>query len=476
MQRWQLTTGLAAGAILAAVFAPSILSTISATPAEPMPHPQPQPKPLVSPDVVVATPGSGSVTVGPLTMRTALDMGAQLLGSDEDRFVVIDLDAASVEGAVRQPVHLAVVMDTSGSMDGRGKITHARMAAAELAAQLGPEDTLSLVTFSDRATTLIANGSQDQQARMQALIRGIDPGGGTNVYDGLTQGQQLLASQPRAGVKRVVLLSDGMANLGVTDPVQLAQVAGSLVRDGVTVSGLGLGLDYNEDLLAAMSDAGGGSYHFVDQPGQLSALFAAELAQMGAVVGREVTVDVNLGQGVELVEVYGYEAAITKDGYQVFLGDLYGGQSRKIVARVRVSADSVGSFDAATATLSFADVDSATRQQGAAVAGLAVTTDLQQVRASINAGVGEAAATAAAARLLEQGARAFDEGDRAGSAARLDEGSELLRELSVRYNAPRLNAVADEFSATKNEFESASDQDGEYQIKKAKERARVYSH
>jgi len=476
MQRWQLTTGLAAGAVLAAVFVPSIFSSMPQVVQQPAPVPQPVDAPVPHTGPTATTPGPGTVTVGHLTMTTSLDMSAQLLGSTEERFVVIDLDAAELAGSARLPVHLAVVMDNSGSMDGKGKITHARQAAAELARQLGPEDTLSLVTFSDHATTLIAHGGASQQARMQALIKGIDPGGGTNLYDGLTEGQRLLSNLDREGVKRVVLLSDGMANLGVTDPGQLTQIAGSLVQDGVSVSGLGLGLDYNEDLLAAMSDAGGGSYHFVDQPGQLSTLFGTELAQMSALVGRQVAVDVSLGDGVELVEVYGYDAALTKDGYRVFLGDLYGGSQRKIVARVKIDASSPGALDAATASLSLADPDTSTLLSGAAIAGLAVTADTQQVNASVNAEAGTAAATAAAAKLMEQSARALDAGDREESVARLAEGSTMLRQLSTRYDAPALEAVAEEFSETQDQFATAAGRDGQYQVKRAKERARAYSH
>lgn len=479
MQRWQLTTGLAAGAILAAIFAPSVLRSLDVTTTKtktPTPSPVTEEPPLPLNRVQPASAGPDTVTVGHITMTTALDMGAQIQGSTEERFVVIDLSAAEVQGAVRQPVHLAVVMDNSGSMDGKGKITNARMAAAELAQQLGPEDTLSLVTFSDRATTLLTHADHTEQPRMQALIRSIDPGGGTNLYAGLTEGQRLLQAAEGDGVKRLILLSDGMANIGISDDRTLAQAAGSLVGEGITVSGLGLGLDYNEDLLAAMSDAGGGSYHFVDQPGQLSQLFAGELAQMGAVVGRQVTVDVDLGEGVELLDVYGYESARTSDGYRVFLGDVYSGSKRKIVARVRVSAEQPGQLAAAAATLSLTDVDTRALLEGDATAALAVTSDLQQVRASVNETAGEAAATAAAAKLLEESARALSEGDRAASTAQLTEGEELLRDLSVRYRRPALNAVADEFSQTRRDFAAAEGQDGEYQVKKAKERARDYSH
>ncbi|MEL6347711.1 MAG: VWA domain-containing protein [Myxococcota bacterium] len=466
MQRWQLTTGLAVGAFLAAVVAPSIYQLYPIEPAI-SPAVLPTPEPVLEPAPVVEA--------GTLSLSVALDQDAQLLNSGEDRFIVIEVNAQDAEPAARTPVHLAVVMDTSGSMGGRGKITHARMAAAELAAQLGPDDTLSLVTFDDRADVLIRSGSADQASRMQRLIQGIKPGGGTNIYDGLTQGQALLSDPALSGVKRVVLLSDGMANLGVVEPHELARISGSMVSQGVTVSGLGLGLDYNEDLLAAMSDAGGGNYHFIDKPGQLAQMFQQELSQMSAIVAREAVVDVTLPAGVTLLDVYGYDAEIDKDGYRVFLGDLHGGASRKIVARVRIDDSTVKKAPVAGVELGYVDLEAGEGRTTQASLVAEITPDAQAAARSINSRVGVEAATAAAARLLDEGARAWERGESERGAARLEAGAVMLKQMSARYAAPELETIAAEFDAQRDDFSSASPSDGVYQVKKAKERARVYS-
>lgn len=474
MQRWQLTTGLAAGALLAAAIAPSVFRSGPSVSPDMPPRMPVAPVNSVAP---VADP-SGAESGG-LSLTVALDQAAQLRGSGEERFVVLEVSAAQIAGQQRQPAHLAVVMDTSGSMRGKGKITHARAAATELVGMLGPEDTLSLVTFSDHAQTLIERGGVADARRMNLLIEGIQPGGGTNLFDGLTNGQQLLQGTSRAGVKRVVLLSDGLANLGVVDPAELTRMAGALVQEGVTVSGLGLGLDYDEDLLAAMSDAGGGGYHFIHEPGQLKDLFAAELAQMSALLARQVTVDVSLGEGVELLEVYGYDAQIRLDGYQVFLGDLHGGASRKVVARVRVPDGQAGPVAVAKASVAFVGVADGTPGLLTASQRLTVTEDLRQAEASVNAAAGADAATAAAAKLLEQSARAWASGNTQATTAQLDEGAAMLRSMSSRYNAPALDQMAQEMEAQKAEFSTAGaspdSAEGVYEVKKAKERARVYS-
>lgn len=464
MQRWQLTTGLAASALLAAIFVPSLVRQAAVT----TPTPAPVPKPLVE-----VTPAPVASSDGALHLDAGLDQGSLMQSSGEERFLVIEVSADDIAGSERLPVHLAVVMDTSGSMGGKGKITNARMAASELVGLLGPDDTMSLVTFDDAAEVLITTTGADEASRMQRLISSIKPGGGTNIYDGLTQGQALLSDNSIEGVKRVVLLSDGMANLGVTDPAELARLSGSLVSEGISVSGLGLGLDYNEDLLAAMSDAGGGDYHFVDRPGQLSDMFSAELTQMGAVAGRGTTVDVSLADGVELLEVYGYDAARDADGYSVFLGDVHGGSVRKVVARVRVDDSRLGDLDVADVSLRYTDPGDRSLQTASAEVDATVTASEAVAIHSISSRRGSAAASAAAAKMLDEGARELQSGNKAEATARLQEGEQLLRTLSRRYDSPDLEEMADDFAGQQADFSSAAE--GHYEVKKAKESARGYS-
>jgi Ca-activated chloride channel family protein len=221
----------------------------------------------------VLAPQPTELTQGRLRIEAAMDQSALLQGSGEDRFLVIEVGADAVEGAARRPVHLSVVMDTSGSMSGQGKMSHARAAAQELVGLLGPEDTFSLVTFDDQAAVRLPDRPVTDASSLQRRIQGIQTGGGTNLYDGVESGLDEVRSDPGEGVRRVVVLSDGNANIGITDSGSLRRQAGSLVAQGVTISAIGIGVDYNEDLLAAMADAGGGAYRFVGSPGSLTAMF-----------------------------------------------------------------------------------------------------------------------------------------------------------------------------------------------------------
>lgn len=466
MQRWHLTAGLAGATALAALVLPTLRgTTISEKPPEVVPDTPAEP--LTQPEAV-----------GSLLLRADLDRGALLAGQAQDRYLVVEIEGPDLPDDVRRPVSLAVVMDVSGSMAGRGKIDNARMAAAELVAQLGPQDSFSLITFSDQGRVIQSLGQVQDVARTQRLIQGIQPTGGTHLSSGMELGIDQLSDPTIEGVRRVVVLSDGMANIGVTDPLALARMAGGKVDQGVSLSTIGLGLDYNEDLLTAMSDAGGGSYHFVDRPGQLASIFQSELNQMSRVAGREVSVEVSLPPGVTLREVYGYSATTTTDGYRVFLGDLHGGETRKVVARIQVEPGAEASFDVAQVTLRYQDpeTDTAAGRELAVVS--AVSNDEQLVRRSVNKQAGVAAAKAHAGLLMDRSARSYAEGDIASNQADLREAEALLSTAGADYDAAELKAEAAGVSVQREAFQAApaaSSDEGLYQVKKAKEAARGYS-
>ncbi|MEC7946007.1 MAG: VWA domain-containing protein [Myxococcota bacterium] len=476
MQRWHITAGLTATAILAAVLVPtfvgepavSIPSSLDPTPSDPTPLDPPPPTP----------PGLETASAeGPLTLSAALDQGALLHGSSEARYLVMEVAAPDLPGEDRRPVHLSVVMDTSGSMNGEGKITNARMAAKELASLMRPADTLSLVTFSGTATVQLSTHAVTDAARIGRIVDSIRPEGGTNLHDGLSAGMAQLDRPDLVGVKRVVLLSDGRITMGISGQGPLAHQAGSGVAQGISVSALGLGLDYDEDLLAVISDAGGGSYRFVDRPGQLAQLFSDELQQMGSVIGREATVDVSLPSGVTLEELYGYDASLRPGGFGVFLGDVHGGETRKIVARVHVEPAATGRLGVAEVGLRYVDADSGHLTMASADVDALVTTDNQVAAGSLDNAVLAKATRARSAKLLDESARAWEAGDRTANRSKLEEAERLLLAVGRLAGNAGLLDDADAYRKQKEAFEAApSDSDaGSYQVKKAKEVSRAQS-
>lgn len=464
MQRWQLTTGLFGLAALAALVVPQLKGGTS-TPSTPV---EPQPVPPVA-ELSTAVQGA-------LKLEAGLDHPAVLAGKVEERLMVMTLTAPEDPNAISRPVNVAVVMDRSGSMAGKNKMTYARDAAAALLTELNEQDRFAFVTFSDRAELVVPSTPVVDQAGLTRTVRSVSEGGGTNIYDGLQLGlEQVRANASDASVNRVILLSDGIANISVTEPEALAAAAARFSAEGITVSTMGLGLDFNEDLLTAMSDRAGGTYRFVDDPASLSAYFQDELNQLSTVAASGVSLEVDL-EGAQLVEVFGYQAEPTSDGFRIWMGDVYAGQTRKVVARVRVPATASGQ------SVTVAKVRVGEIGKNADYTPIAVnatgTEDVQVVERTVNMPMAVAARSAESGALADKAARAYAEGKKDESIALAKASNLVAGEAASRYAAPELAAQAasvkvqeQNYSAFDNESE-----EGRREVKKNKEASRAWYH
>ena len=350
---------------------------------------------------------------------------------------------------------------------------HAREAAQEFVGLLGPHDTFSLVTFDDQAKVVVPSGPVHDKAALQRRLASISTGGGTNLYDGLVAGQSELQSAGLEGVRRVVVLSDGKANIGVSDDASLRRQAGALVHEGVSVSALGLGLDFNEDLLAAMSTAGGGTYRFVDRPGMLAEVFSEELQRIGKVVAREASLELALPPGVVVEEVFGYD----NDRGTVFLGDLHAGEKRKVVARVRLPVDHSGTVDIADVHLGYTIAETGAAASSDAHVQALVTADTHIVKRSVNKKARRQAVTVQAAKLVDEGARAWAAGDVATNQANYQRAADMLRDYSVEFEDSEVAGSVQQVEEQRARFGAAAPASaaGVTEVKRAKEAARADS-
>jgi Ca-activated chloride channel family protein len=464
MQRWHLTAALGAVAGVAALVAPDLRA--STTPQQPLIPDTPMIPAEIDPPQLVAVDLDSN-----LTMTAGLDHPAVLAGASQERLLVITVRGNEGVGEVDRPVNVAVVLDRSGSMAGKGKMEYAKQAARELIEGLDSDDTFSFVTFSDRANLVLPSQRVgDGQALIRA-IEGVYEGGGTNLYAGLEQGiSQVRSAASDEAVNRVVVLSDGKANVGVTQSGSIAELATRYADQGVRVSTIGLGLDYNEDLLAEMADRGGGSYHFVSDPDVLTQVFRDELHQMSSVAGSGVSLDVDL-PGAELVEVYGYDEQRIDEGFRVWLGDVYGGQTRRIVARVRIKGTSEGDLlRAGRVELS----ESGQRTLDPIEVQASVTGNQRTIEKTVNRELAILGNEAAAGELVQQAAQAYSSGDSRKSDELLRASSLVAGEAASRYASDRLQQrkkQAEEQNVQYQTYDFESDE-GRYNIKATKEQSR----
>ncbi len=240
-------------------------------------------------------------------------------------------DAAQHDGQV--PLNLSLVLDRSGSMSGE-KIRYAREAAAFLVRRLRPADVVSVVAFDNEVATVAEPATGEGQTGLPAEIERIEVGGSTNLSGGWLRGRELVsrrqavttgtAQSSQSAVKRVILLTDGQANIGITDPSRLRGLCGRALEDGVTTSTVGFGGDYDEELLRGMAEAGGGHSYYIENPDQAPGVFEEEIEGLLSLAAQNIEVRVRPEEFVELVNVHNdYPSHGGPEGIVVTLGDLY---------------------------------------------------------------------------------------------------------------------------------------------------------
>ena len=190
----------------------------------------------------------------------------------------------------RIPLNLSVVLDRSGSMAGE-KLAAARDAAAMLIRRLHPDDIVSVVAYDEQVLTVAEPATGADQQNLPNVVRAIEAGGSTNMSGGWFRGHELVARHKReGGVNRVVLMTDGLANVGIKDPAQLLGLCRTACGVGITTTTIGFGADYDEKLLRGMADAGGANTWYIERTDQAADVFAEELEGLLSLSAQNVSV------------------------------------------------------------------------------------------------------------------------------------------------------------------------------------------
>jgi Ca-activated chloride channel family protein len=265
-----------------------------------------------------------------------------------ERFLLVDVVAPTVAADPnrrRPPVNLGFVLDRSGSMGGQNKLGLAKQAVLEAIHRLEAEDRFSVVTYDNEIAVVVESttaGPRDRDRARDAL-KSIESRGSTNLHGGwLTGCEQVAAGLDAAGVNRVLLLTDGLANIGVTDPLELQRLAGELRERGVTTSTFGVGTDFDEALLQGMADAGGGHFYFIGDVAQMRDHITSEVGETLDVVAREVVLEVVLPESVRVEALSPFRVEQRGGRARVFLGDLVSGQMLSVVLRVTFDYGEIG--------------------------------------------------------------------------------------------------------------------------------------
>jgi Mg-chelatase subunit ChlD len=234
------------------------------------------------------------------------------------------------------PINLALVIDKSGSMADADKLSKVKDSLLTLVNQLRETDTLSIVVFDSEAEVLRPAREVGDREEVRRLIRGLEPGSSTNIHAGLMLGyKEALKNYKQGGTNRVVLLTDGIANQGVTDPAQIARESLSFNDRGVDLSTIGVGLDLNKDLLRDLAKSGRGLFHFVADAQDIDKVFLKEVQSLVAPVASEPNLEIEYGPGLELAQVYGYEPERAAGRLKIKLDNMNQGLTQVVLLRFK---------------------------------------------------------------------------------------------------------------------------------------------
>ena len=257
-----------------------------------------------------------------------LDQEAHPQGHVVHALLKIEGDAPT--NANRTPLNISIVLDRSGSMGGQ-KLEAAREAAALLLQRLAPEDAVSVVAYDDQVQTVPATAHD---------VRAIQARGSTNLSGGWLKGRDHVARavSPKSA-NRVLLLTDGLANVGITDPGQLVDMCAHANEHGIRTTTIGFGEDYDEHLLGRMAEAGGGHMHYIEHADQAAAIFGEELAGLLSLAAQNLTLTITPAAATQAVAVHhSYPRSDTADGLRLELGDLYAREPKLVLIEFLVTS------------------------------------------------------------------------------------------------------------------------------------------
>lgn len=277
---------------------------------------------------------------GKLTLTSALNNPYYLTdGGDEFVYFYVNLAAADfIPAQDPLPLNLSLVIDRSGSMSSENKLGNVLNAAKLIIDKLRPQDRVSVVVYDDKVGVEWASGPVTDKAKIKGRLSEIFPGGSTNLSGGMLEGyKQTKSTYSKDYLNRVILLSDGQANVGETDPHKLGNIAQDwYLEHNISISTFGVGLDYNEDLMTKLAEKGRGNYYFISNSNAVSGIFEKELSGLLATLVKNLEMKITFpSEYFEFVEMSGFAPVVEGNKITVRLHDLLSADSKTLLVKCR---------------------------------------------------------------------------------------------------------------------------------------------
>ncbi|WP_081893228.1 MULTISPECIES: VWA domain-containing protein [unclassified Serratia (in: enterobacteria)] len=367
-----------------------------------------------------------------VSVKSELAAPVMLVNSEDKNYLKVSLTGFNLDSQRRSPINLALVIDRSTSMSG-DRIEKAREAAILAVNMLNPTDTLSVVAYDNSAEVIIpATKVSNKPALIASIQQHIRPQGMTALFAGVSKGiGQVGKHLNNEQVNRIILLSDGQANVGPTSISELAELARIAAKQGIAITTIGLGNDYNEDLMTAIAGYSDGNHAFVASSADLETAFTKEFQDVMSVVAQDVIVQIKTGDRVKPVRLLGRDGEISGNVVNVKLNQLYSNQEKYVLLEV-IPAQGTDKQQKNLADVSVSYLNLSSKQQDQV--NERVTVSYSQSAAKVRDAVQQ---EVVAESEIQKTALANDEAIRLIDAGRKDEAKKVLES-----NASKLSGMS----------------------------------
>jgi len=378
-------------------------------------------------------------------LKSALGHAVMKKGETTRAYLRVSLKGLRPDrGGERAPGNIALVVDKSGSMQGE-KIADARQAVRLALELMRAGDHVSVVAFNHDVHTFLPATPASDLPDIDTLIDRISADGRTALYAGVESGLDNVGDflDPYS-VNRVILISDGLANVGPTSPEAIARLARDAAQDGISITTIGLGLGYNEDLMTRLALTSDGNHAFAEHPDDLIDIFNNEFGEVFSVVAQGASVDINFAEGITPLRALGRPAKIKGQRVSFDLRQIYGGQEKYLLVEVEIDGQAAEkTLKAAEITARYTDMKTKheTRVTGQVEVGF--SDDAARIKASRDTDVLSAAALQIATERSERAVKLRDSGQVKAAEKLLQDNADYLRKKAQSLAAPELDALAE---------------------------------
>lgn len=392
-----------------------------------------------------------------MNLRTVWSRPYLHAGGEESVFLLIEIVGKGRVWSDRAPINLSLVLDRSGSMAGT-PLDYSLQSCEFAVDQLTDEDILSLVAFDDESATILTPEHVKNKDYLKQRIRTVQSGGCTNLSDGLLEGAKHVRRNLKKGMtNRVILLSDGHANRGITDPKKLHSITTELRSSGMSISTMGIGDRFDEELMEAIAEHGGGNFFYIDTPERIPEIFRKEFDGLFSLIVQNMKLIVMETGSVKVKSIHGFPCEKNTSGCCVYAGDLYNEEVKTILVELEAGPMAEGKHSVLGLTLEYVDVTG-----GAADCTITCkvqaefTTDTRLLDVPTNPEVQKHVELASTAQAIERALEEFDCGNEQAGVLILHEQAVHMHIMSDLLADPLLAQESVQLAKKLQDFEYTS--------------------